>query len=112
MRLLGLAFYSFLVLSVRSQTVVDSFPSPGNEPRGLAWDGEYLWCADAQLGSLNQLDPSTGATVSAFSFNVQSDYGGITWGSDTSIWIANGRKVYNIDPSTADTISSFSCPGP
>jgi hypothetical protein len=27
---------------------VSSYASPGSSPQGLAWDGTYLWLADAQ----------------------------------------------------------------
>ncbi|KPJ66312.1 hypothetical protein AMJ44_08535, partial [candidate division WOR-1 bacterium DG_54_3] len=44
--------------SAEAQGIVDSFPSPASEPRGLAWDGEYLWCADAGTDSVYKLDTS------------------------------------------------------
>lgn len=113
MRLLfvGLVIYSVLVPAGRNQTLVDSFPSPGGDPRGLAWDGEYLWCADAQEDSVYRLDPSTGQVVSVFPFLIQDSYGGITWSNDSNAWVADGSFVYKVDPSTGEVIFSFSCPG-
>lgn len=103
---------SFLItVSVFSQTLLNSFPSPGPEPRGLAWDGSFLWCAEYSSGKIFKLNPLTGAKVDSFSFPLQSSFGGITWGSDDQIWVANGSYVYEIDPSSGDTLSSFHCPG-
>ena len=97
--------------STEAQGIIDSFPSPGSEPRGLAWDGEYLWCADAGTDSVYKLDISDGNVMSSFPFSIESSYGGITWSDDNNIWIANGDYVYKVDPATGDTVSSFHCPG-
>ena len=105
-------FLSFLISTpVYSQTIVNSFPSPGPEPRGLAWDGSYLWCAEYESGRVFKLDPATGAKVDSFVFPLGSEFGGITWGSDNQIWVANGSYVYEIDPVSGDTLFSFRCPG-
>ena len=108
--LAGLMNFLFSV-SVFSQTILNSFPSPGPEPRGLAWDGSFLWCAEYSSAMIFQLDPLTGNKVNSFSFPLESDFGGITWGSDDQIWVANGSYVYEIDPGSGDTLSSFHCPG-
>ena len=97
--------------SVSSQTILNSFPAPGSEPRGLAWDGSFLWCAEYSSGKIFKLDPSTGSKVDSVSFPLQSSYGGITWGSNDQMWVANGSYVYEIDPTSGDTLSSFHCPG-
>lgn len=106
----GLFNFLFSV-SVFSQTILNSFPSPGPEPRGLAWDGSFLWCAEYSSGKIFKLNPSTGAKVDSFSFQIESAFGGITWGSDDQIWVANGGLIYEIDPASGETLSSFSCPG-
>ncbi|KPL00063.1 MAG: hypothetical protein AMJ91_05470 [candidate division Zixibacteria bacterium SM23_73_3] len=98
-------------VSVFSQTILNSFSSPGPEPRGLAWDGTFLWCAEYSSGRIYKLDPLTGDKQGSFSFPLQSDFGGITWGSDGQIWVANGSYIYEIDPTSGDTLSNFSCPG-
>ncbi|HEX9912704.1 MAG TPA: hypothetical protein VGB01_05580 [candidate division Zixibacteria bacterium] len=108
--LLGLLIFSIPV-SIFSQTIINSFPAPGFEPRGLAWDGSFLWCADYYSGKIFKLNPLNGAKVDSVSFPMLSDYGGITWGSNGQLWVANGSYVYEINPSSGDTISSFHCPG-
>lgn len=107
----GLIIYSFLVLTAQAQTLVGSFPSPRGSPRGLAWDGEYLWCADAEADSVYQLNPHTGEVVSGFSFNILHWFGGITWSDDANVWIANGSHIYKVNPSTGEVVDSCSCPG-
>ncbi len=97
--------------STPAQEVVDSWPSPRGEPRGLAWDGEYLWCADAGTDSVYKLDISDGTVISAFPFLIDSLNGGITWSEDIAIWIADGSKIYEVNPANGNEISSFSCPG-
>ena len=95
----------------RALEVIDSFPAPASESRGLAWDGEYLWCADPGTDSVYKLDPTGGAVVSSFPFSIESDYGGITWSADTTLWIANGSRISEVNPANGNFISTFSCPG-
>jgi DNA-binding beta-propeller fold protein YncE len=103
----GLAFTP----STEAQLIINSFPSPGSEPRGLSWDGEYLWCGDAGTDSVYKLDISNGNIISSFPFPIGFSYGGITWSGDSSIWIADGSYIYEVNPANGGTISSFSCPG-
>jgi len=100
-----------ITIGVKSQTIIHSFPSPGSEPRGLTWDGTFLWCAEYSSGKVFKLNPATGAKVDSFSFPIQNLFGGITWGSEGQIWIANGSFIFEIDPDSGDTLSNFSCPG-
>lgn len=100
-----------ITVAVHSQTIIHSIPAPGPEPRGLAWDGSFLWCAEYSSGKIFKLDPSTGARVDSFAFDLISDFGGITWGSGNQIWVANGGAIHEIDPLSGDTISYFTCPG-
>lgn len=109
-------FLTLLVLvacvgSAPAQEVVDSILSPGDEPRGLAWDGEYLWCADAAADYVFKLDKTNGTVISSFFFPMDPLYGGITWGSDTTLWLADGSMIYQLNSTNGAVISSFSCPG-
>ena len=109
----GLAAALLLCMSAGAETLVDSFPCPGSEPRGLAWDGEYLWCADAGTDSVYKLDGSTGSIISRISspVGIEDEYGGIAWSNDGHVWLANGQYVYKLDSATGEVLSSFSCPG-
>jgi len=87
--LVGLSFSQFL----GAQSIVNSFPTPGNVARGLAWDGTYLWCADATDDKVYKLDATDGSMISWFSFNISNSYGGLAWSNDNNIWIANGYWI-------------------
>ena len=39
------------------------FPTPGDRPHGLGWDGKYLWLADTNQNAFHKLDPETGKAV-------------------------------------------------
>ena len=45
---------------------VRGFPSPGDYPEGLAWDGHYLWSNNFSNSTLYKVDPATGATVGSY----------------------------------------------
>jgi len=69
--------------------VVLDFPSPGPEPRGLAWSGRHLWCADMSgEGSLYKINPSNGNVVERLSSPGIYPLG-LAW---------DGRYLWNIDP--------------
>jgi DNA-binding beta-propeller fold protein YncE len=108
---LSLVLYLTLTQPLEAQEVISSFPAPAGESRGLAWDGEYLWCADAGTDSVYQLDISDGDVVSSFPFVIDSDFGGLAWSADTSIWIANGSQINMVNPADGNTLSGFTCPG-
>jgi len=95
----------------QSQQIVDEFPAPGPESRGLAWDGHYLWCADASTDKIYKLDPQDGRIVSSINFVLDLNFGGITWSPDGYLWISNLSYYYKIDPVTAAVRTSFHCPG-
>ena len=97
--------------STEAQEIVGSIPSPGNEPRGLTWDGDYLWCADAGTDSVYKLNISDGSVISCFAFSIQSSHGGITWSDDGNMWIANGSLIYKVNPADGEVLYNFSCPG-
>ena len=105
--ILGLTF----VHPVNSQVVVQEFPSPAGEPRGLAWGRRHLWCADSEVDSIYKLDPVNGEVRSSFYFSLSSSYGGLTWSQDDNLWIATGSYVYKVNPTTGEELASFHCPG-
>ncbi len=50
----------------RVGTQVRGFPSPGDKPEGLAFDGRYLWCNNFTDGSLYKIDPQDGSVVAHY----------------------------------------------
>lgn len=43
--------------------VEQQFPTAGNRPHGIGWEGKYLWCTDSNLNAFFKHDPSTGEIV-------------------------------------------------
>ena len=99
----------------QSQQIVSELSAPGPEARGLAWDGDYLWCADASTDKIYKLDPQDGSVVSSINFALDINFGGITWSPDGYLWVSDFRSnqsyYYKIDPVTAAIRTSFHCPG-
>ncbi len=113
-RRFSFAFLVFLhaTMSVVSgQAIVRSIPAPGPEPRGLAWDGNALWVADAELDSVFRVDPVDGTVLHSFYFYTDFWYGGLTWSIDDNLWLSNGASIYLLMPSTGDVKYVLPCPG-
>ena len=97
--------------SAFSQEIIKSFPAPGDEVRGVAWDGEYLWCTEVGNQEVLQLDTLYGMPVHTFSFGMADYAGGINWAEDNTLWLVSGASFNKLDPNTGDILHSFSCPG-
>lgn len=99
----------------QSQEILKQFQAPGSESRGLAWDGQSLWCADVSDAKVYQLDPEDGQILSSFDYSMDQGYGGLGWGLDGYIWVTDYRSGASyfdkVDPFSGDVISSFHCPG-
>src|SRR5262245_11803261 len=39
------------------------FPTVGNRPHGIGWEGKWLWCTDSNLNAFFKQDPETGEDV-------------------------------------------------
>jgi sugar lactone lactonase YvrE len=39
------------------------FPTAGNRPHGIGWEGKYLWVADSNLNAFFKHDPDTGEMI-------------------------------------------------
>ena len=93
--------------------VLDSFDSPDSgltQPHGLAFDGEYLWCAGYDNDTIYKLDAS-GNIISAFD-SPGSSPTGLTFDGNY-LWSADdgSLRIYKIDTSTGEVIESFEAPG-
>ena len=66
-------------VSTQLGEVVASFPSPGDRPTGLAWDGQYLWNADIGTNTLYQIDPTNGAVVYSVPGPSGATVNGLAW---------------------------------
>lgn len=47
----------------KSWVVEMQFPTAGNRPHGIGWEGKYLWVTDSNLNAFFKHDPDTGAMV-------------------------------------------------
>lgn len=97
-----------------SQEIIRHLEAPGPDARGLAWDGQYLWCAEVFSQKVYQLDPNDGSVVSSFDFNIEYQYGGLAWSDDDYLWITDYRGTswfIKVNPTTGEMASSFHCPG-
>jgi len=94
-----------------SLDVIDSMPSPGPNPSGLAFDGTYLWHADATEDKIYKLDTS-GNIVDSFD-SPDDNPKGLTF-DGTYLWNADDKydfrsKIYKLDTS-GNIIDSFNSP--
>jgi glutamine cyclotransferase len=69
--------------------VVRGFPSPGDKPEGLAWDGRYLWCNNFTDGTLYKIDPTDGSVVARYQGQgLPSAPEGLAWDGE-HLWTAH-----------------------
>ncbi|MGH9660217.1 MAG: hypothetical protein ACRD96_16830 [Bryobacteraceae bacterium] len=43
--------------------VEHKFPTAGNRPHGIGWEGKYLWCTDSNYNAFFKHDPASGEVV-------------------------------------------------
>jgi len=94
--------------------VVD-FATPGSVPRGLTFDGTYLWHVDdAATPVIYRLDPNDGS--STLNFNAPgTEARGLAWDFDNSVlWHCDSATdlIYKLDPADGTVLDSFAAPGP
>jgi hypothetical protein len=95
-----------------AQHIVMSFDAPGPESRGLAWDGQYLYCADAELDSIFKIHPATGQILHSIPFDLEYTYGsGITWSGDGALWVTRFQYFYKLHAESGAEMANFHCPG-
>ena len=46
-----------------SWVVQTMFPTAGNRPHGIGWEGKYLWVTDSNLNAFHKHDPQSGEIV-------------------------------------------------
>ena len=50
-------------INPKTWIVEQQFPTAGNRPHGIGWEGKYLWCTDSNLNAFFKHDPGTGEIV-------------------------------------------------
>ena len=74
--------------------------------KGLAWDGELMWCVDSYLNHLSALDPESGEIE--YLVQLPEECGGIAF-DGTNLWIdcyerERGMYIYNLQGRQRDYI--------
>ena len=47
----------------KNWVVEQQFPTAGNRPHGIGWEGKFLWCTDSNLNAFFKHDPDTGEII-------------------------------------------------
>jgi outer membrane protein assembly factor BamB len=50
-------------LDPKTWIVATKFPTAGNRPHGIGWEGKYLWVTDSNLNAFFKHDPATGEMI-------------------------------------------------
>ncbi|MDQ3803038.1 MAG: hypothetical protein M3416_04185 [Acidobacteriota bacterium] len=92
--------------SYGSQVAAPTIPTnPGDEGRGIAFDGTHLYISDATIQNVHKITTG-GALVATFSVGVP--VAGMTWDPDQQVlWVAaydSTGKIWAIDPNTGNTV--------
>ncbi len=96
------------------------FSTPGNSPRGLAFDGKDLWTADADTGKIYRISTADGSVLSTFDSPVPAP---VSIATDCKqVWIigrdsctnvnekCDSPKLVRIDPQNGKVIGSVWLP--
>jgi len=96
-----LAIILFVINPCYSQMgqVISSFPSPGNKPTGLTWDGNHLWNADTETNKIYKIDPQTGEVVFSIPGPAGATINGLAW-DGSYLWCSDNEndRLYQINP--------------
>ena len=91
--------------------ILKEFDSPGDNPTGLTWDGNYLWNADWSTDKIYKIDPDTGEVIKEISSPGTVPFG-LAWDGNY-LWNADfySGKIYKIDTNTGEVIRAIESPG-
>jgi len=98
--------------------LVGQIPAPDGAPRGITFDGQYLWVANSgdgnsQYGSMiYKIDPTNGNVVASFSSPGGDGACGFAWDGQY-LWHSNymTNTIYKLNPANGQVVSSFPSPG-
>jgi len=109
----GSIFGNIWIVKADVGDIVYTFATPGSSPRGLAWDGTYLWHYDVDDNKIYKLTTS-GTIISSFNNPLSTSLGGIAWDGNC-LWLSNhdfpNGCFINRVTTTGVIIDSFFLPG-
>jgi len=96
---------------VPSPFSIDSFPSPGTQPFGLAYDGANLWHVDLNAQTVYALDPVTGSVRRSFGAPDQWSKGLCFDGQ--YLWLTGNyaSRIFKVDTTSGSVVLNFTAPG-
>ncbi len=95
----------------RIPSILKSLPAPGyRDPRGLTWDGSYLWMAEDDTKSLYMIDTLDGTVMDTIPTPGLYNTQGLAW-DGSYLWHAEyDGLVYKIDPRSKTYIDTITAP--
>jgi len=100
-----------ITVTQTSGSKLESFPAPGGDPRGAAFDGNQLWVSDAASLELTRIDPASGEVTRTLEvdWSLPED---IAWDGEF-IWAVENAalELLKIDPEDGAIVESFDAPG-
>lgn len=99
--------------------IIQSFPTPGDFPTGMTYDGKYLWLADRKAEMLFCIDPADGQVIGEIPAPGYWPMG-LAWDGE-ALWNADVKgglplsenyngKIYRIDPVSGEILVTLSAP--
>ncbi|MCB2198582.1 choice-of-anchor D domain-containing protein [bacterium] len=112
-----------LKLNPDDGSIIEQFAMPGQELRGIGWDGTTLWVYSYRTGTTNidsifQVDPADGTILASLQtpFTSNNYVGGMTF-FDGYLWITryypdDPTEIHKVDPSTGASVATITSPHP
>jgi len=94
-----------------TRLVERTLSGPVAQPGGLAWDGKYLWIADAGEKKLHQIDPNDGTTI--ITIPAPTGNPGPLAFDGRYLWVADRYRdeIYMVTTDRGDVLITFNAPG-
>lgn len=81
-------------------TIINAFPSPGQQPEGLAFGDGLLWSLDGGTGAIYAVDPETGEVLGVGTVSEARGMGSLVGlAFDGSyLWVSDTLNLYQLKP--------------
>ena len=93
--------------NIYDYATIRKFSHPDSSPRGLAWDGTYLWAAGEKQKKIFKIDPITGTVLTSFPIPGNYVPRGLAY-DGTYLWLATAEWILQkINPATGEVLTTF-----